>query len=412
MEEKLFKIKKNCRLCKSKNLKLSFDLGPNPIGDDYTKTKNKAKLIPLKMMSCLDCGFKQLSVVVNEKKVYGDYLYTTSTSKGLTEHFKKSYFFLKKKINLKKNDLIVDIGSNDGSNLNIYKKKGHRVLGIEPAKYLCNISEKKKISTINSFFNTKCVEKIISKHGYPKLICIYNMMANVDNLDKFIKDLRRLMNNNTIVAIESFSLAGIIKKNLFDNIYHEHLSYFHISPLIKYFKNFGIQIFYAENNDIKGGSVVFYLRLAKEESGDSSIKKCLKYEKKLKLNSSIVFKEIKYKNKINLIKISKFIEKLKSKKIAGFGASVGSTVFIHHFKLTDKLQILLDDEKRRNNLFSPSTNIKVYNPKTNLLKKIDIVLIIAWRYKSNIVSNFKKKYPKIFKKQKWFTLIPNIKTIN
>ena len=98
MEEKLFKIKNICRLCKSKNLKLSFDLGPNPIGDDYTKTKNKAKLIPLKMMSCLDCGFKQLSVVVNEKKVYGDYLYTTSTSKGLTEHFKKSYFFLKKKL--------------------------------------------------------------------------------------------------------------------------------------------------------------------------------------------------------------------------------------------------------------------------------------------------------------------------
>ena len=412
MEKKLFKVKKICRLCKSKDLKLSFDLGPNPIGDDYTKKKNKAKLIPLKIMACLNCGFKQLSVVVNEKKVYGNYLYTTSTSKGLTEHFKKSYNFLRKKIRLNKKDLIVDIGSNDGIKLNIFKKKGHSVLGVEPAKYLCKISEKKKIPTINGFFDNLCVKKIISRHGYPKLVCVYNMMANVDNLDKFINDLKKLMGTKTVVAIESFSLAGIIKKNLFDNIYHEHLSYFHIRPLIKFFKKFGIQIFYAKNNDIKGGSIIFYLRLMSDKSKNNNITKCLQYEKKLNLNSSNVFNKIKKKNKINLIKISRFIKKLNNKKIVGFGASVGSTVFIHYFKLNDKLKILLDDEKRRNNLFSPSTNIKVYNPKSHLLKKVDVVLIIAWRYKDNIVSNFKKKYPKIFKKQKWFTLIPDIKKIN
>ena len=86
MGKKIFRVKKNCRLCKSKNLKMSFDLGMNPIGDNYTVKKNKSLLMPLAITSCVRCGFKQLSIVVNEDKVYGKYLYTTSTSKGLKEH--------------------------------------------------------------------------------------------------------------------------------------------------------------------------------------------------------------------------------------------------------------------------------------------------------------------------------------
>ena len=273
-------------------MKKSFDLGLNPIGDDYTKKKNRAKLIPLIVMTCLNCGFKQLSTVVDADKVYGDYLYTTSTSKGLKDHFKKSYKFLKKKIHLHKNDLIVDIGSNDGSNLEIFKNGGFKVLGVEPAKYLCKISEKNKIKSINSFFDLKCAKKILNNYGYPKLICIYNVMANIDNLNQFTVDVKKLMNENTIVAVESFSLAGIIKKNLFDNIYHEHLSYFHITPLIKYFDKYNLEIFYAKNNNIKGGSIKFFLRLKRSKKKNQIIVNCLKYEKKLNLDSASLFREL------------------------------------------------------------------------------------------------------------------------
>ena len=89
-------------------------------------------------MSCISCGFKQLSAVVDPDKVYGDYLYTTSTSKGLKNHFDKSFKFLKKKIKINKKDLVVDIGSNDGSNLEIFRNYGCKVLGVEPAKYMQN----------------------------------------------------------------------------------------------------------------------------------------------------------------------------------------------------------------------------------------------------------------------------------
>ncbi len=410
MGKKNFKIIKNCRLCNSNKLFKSFDLGPNPIGDNYTTKKNNSPLMPLIIKSCGKCGFKQLSIVVDEKKVYGNYLYTTSTSKGLTEHFYDSFKFLKKKINLKKKDFVIDIGSNDGSNLKHYKNYGCKVLGVEPAKSLCKISKKKKIKTINGFFDKKIVHKIKKQNKFPKLICIYNLFANVDNLNLFVNNLKKIMNYDTVVVIETFSLAGIINKNLFDNIYHEHISYFHIAPLIKFFEKFNIEIFNVKNNKMKGGSIRFLIRIKRNKN--TSLKAYLKSEKNLKLNSSNVFKDLIFKNKLNSIKINKFISKFNKNCIAGYGASCGSTVLVHYYKLKNKFSLFLDDEKRRNNLYSPSANLKVLNPKKKIFEKIKIIIIISWRYEKIIMKNFKKKFPLIYKKLIWYSILPKIKRLN
>ena len=406
----MYKIKKNCRICNSKKLVKSYDLGFNPIGDDYSRFANNAALIPLEIQSCLNCGFKQLSTVVDENKVYGDYLYTTSTSKGLTKHFEKSCNFLIKNKHIKERDFVLDIGSNDGSNLQIYKKKNFKVLGVEPAKDLCKIAEKKGIECIDSFFSKKVAKKILANFGKPKLICIYNVFANIDDLREFTKNLNTLCSKDTIVSIESFSLYGIIKNNLFDNIYHEHLSYFHVENLRYFFKKFGLNIIYAENNTIKGGSIKIFL--SRKYSKSKSLVRVISEEKKLGIGKPYAFEKLKKLNYENMVKLSRFISILKNSKIAGYGASCGSTVLIHYYNLNNKLKLLLDDEPRRNNLFSPSTNIPVKNPNHSILSKIDVIIIISWRYKKNILKNFKRKFPKFYKKIKIFQILPNIKKIN
>jgi hypothetical protein len=406
----MYKIKKSCRICNSKKLIKSYDLGFNPIGDDYSRTSNNAPLIPLEIQSCLNCNFKQLSTVVDENKVYGDYLYTTSTSKGLTKHFENSCNFLIKKKYIKKNDFVLDIGSNDGSNLEIYRKKKFKVLGVEPAKDLCKIAEQKGIECIDSFFSKKVAKKILTNYGKPKLICVYNVFANIDNLREFTKNLNTLCDEDTIVSIESFSLYGIIKNNLFDNIYHEHLSYFHVENLKYFFKKFGLNIIYAENNTIKGGSIK--ILLSRKYLKSKSLIRVIKDEKKLGIGKPYAFEKLKKINYENMIKISKFISNFKNSKIAGYGASCGSTVLIHYYNLNNKLNLLLDDEPRRNNLFSPSTNISVKNPNQSILSKIDVIIIISWRYKKNILKNLKKRFPNLYKKINIFQILPNIKKIN
>ena len=170
------------------------------------------------------------------------------------------------------------------------KKKKFKVLGVEPAKDLCNISKNKGIDCIESFFSKNVVKEILKKYGNPDLICIYNVLANIDNLKKFTENLKKLCNKKTVISIESFSLFGIIKNNLFDNIYHEHLSYFHVENLRYFFKKFGLNIIYAENNSIKGGSLKIILSSKKIKS--KSVYKLLK-ERKLGIANHNSFEKLK-----------------------------------------------------------------------------------------------------------------------
>ena len=194
-------------------------------------------------------------------------------------------------------------------------------------------------------------------------------MANIDDLHDFIKNLLLLTNKNTFVAIESFSLYGIVKYNLFDNIYHEHLSYFHVQNLQKLFKKFNLNIIYAENNRIKGGSIKLILSRQANKKFSNSIKRVILDEKKINLNSSDTFYKLIKKNYDIRINVANLLYKLGKLRIGGYGASCGSTVLIHYYNLNNKIKLLFDDEKRRNNLYSPSTNIKVVNPKLSNLKK-------------------------------------------
>ena len=405
----LFKKKNNCRLCNSKHLFEILDLGRTPIGDNYTKNKNKSQLIPLKLFCCDTCNFKQTSHVVNEKKVYGDYLYTTSTSAGLRKHFQESFKFLKKfHNNLNKNDLILDIGSNDGSNLEIFKKNTFNVIGVEPARSLAKLSNKKKILTLNSFFNKQTSNLIKNKYGTPKIICIYNLFANIDDLDEFVKNLLNLIDKNTIIAIESFSLLGIIKDNLFDHIYHEHLSYFHIESLKIFFKKYGLSILYAEYNKIKGSSIKIFIGKNKKLISHSSIKSSIKLEKKIKVNQISSFDKIKINKSKFINSFNKELKKLNIKKIAGFGASCGSTTFIYYLNLFNKLEYFIDDEPRRNKLYAPNSNIQVFNFKSQIIEKLDAILVISWRYEGIIFKKFIKKIKqnKIKNKKKLYWIIP------
>ncbi|MDC0215849.1 class I SAM-dependent methyltransferase [Candidatus Pelagibacter sp.] len=405
--------KKSCRLCKSKNIIRVFNLGKFPIGDDYTKKKNKNLKIPLKVMACKSCGFKQLSVVVDEKKVYGDYLYTTKTSHGLQKHFKKNFKFIKKfKKNLKKNDLILDIGSNDGTNLEIFKKNKFDIIGVEPSNSLSKIANKNKIKTINEPFNLKAVNKILHLNKKPKIICIYNTLANIDNLDSFVKNLLKLMTSETLVIIESFSLLGIIKNNLFDSIYHEHLSYFHLGPLKKYFKKFDLNIVYVENNEIKGGSIKIILSKKKTKTNNLQIKKCIKIENKYKLNKLYIFDSLIKKNTLIKTELNKILSKYKNKIVAGYGASCGTTIFIYYYGLNKIVNFIFDDEPKRNGLYSPASNIPVYNPKIRLIKKVDLILLISWRYSHIIIKKYKQNYSKKINIKKEFLIpMPKIKKI-
>jgi hypothetical protein len=382
--------RKNCRLCKSKNLKTALVLTPTPAADSYLKKnelKKELKKIPLTIMLCKKCGHSQLSHVINAKQVYLNYIYETASTLGLDNHFKTCADEVIEKYNPRKKGLVVDIGSNDGILLYFFKKKGMNVLGVDPMPGIAKKAKKNGVKTLELFFNKNEAQKIKKKYGYAEIITSNNLVADTDNLDDFIKGIKELMNDDTIFFFETFYFYSQVKNFVWDFTYHEHYSYFTVGPLVKYFKEFGLEIIDVVKNNTKGGSMrVVVQKIGAKRKIMPNVSKFQILEKKENLNQLNGIK--KYGKKIEDEKNTfiKFADNLfAGKKIAGYGASATSTTLIYHYKLNKYLNYLVDDFKAKINLFSPGYKIPVYEGNYLIKDKPDYTILLAWRYAKKII---------------------------
>lgn len=407
MENNIQSFKKiKCRLCESKKLKIVYKLRKTPIGDDYVNKKKKVKLYDLKLNMCKKCKFVQLSNVINPNKVYGDYLYVTKTSAGLSQHFfNLGNALIKKKIICKKSK-ILEIGCNDGTLLKFFKKKCSYLVGIDPASHLF---KDKSIKTIKGLFSNNLSRRIKNIHGKFNVIIANNVIANIDDLKDLFLGIQNIITEDGFLIIETFSLQGIIKKNLIDNIYHEHLSYFSINSLKEFAKKFDLNLKEVKVLSVKGGSLRFILQ-KKKIPVSSQVRNLIKKEKKILTNLEKKFKKIEKINNNNFIKIKNFFHTAikQDKKICGFGASVGTTTLVYNFNLTKKIKYIFDNEKKRFNLYLPGTFIKVLNPKKINKINMDYIIIFAWRYSKLIINRNKKLFSS---KIKFILPLPKFKII-
>jgi len=378
-------IKQNCRLCASNNINVVLPLQKSPLCDAYLKKPKKQEFYNLNLCLCEDCGFVQIDTVIEPETIYKDYIYVTTSSPGLKSHFKKYAADVCNFLNIEKDSLIVDIGSNDGMLLSFFKQHGHNVLGVEPSVKAANNANENGIKTLSNFFDKDLANSIVDKNGKASLITINNLFANVDNLKGFVRDIDILLDNDGVLVIESSYLLDMIDNMVFDFIYHEHLSYFSILPLVRFFEKFDMQLIHVHKIGTKGGSLRYYW--AKNNSKwnpSSSVEELSLREIRAEINTE-KFKD--YEKKIEDIKISllDFLEKHKENKIVGYGASATSTTLISHFGLHGYLSYLVDDNIDKVNTYSPGYHIPVHNFQKMIDDSPDIVIVLAWRFKDEII---------------------------
>ncbi len=394
---KLYKTLKKCRICKSP-IKLLHKYRQTPLGEDFIKKNSKKKqpLLNLNLCVCNRCNLVQIAEIVDPSKIYNNYLYETKTSITLNKHFKDYALNVTKKLNLKENDLVIDIGSNDGNLLNHFKESRKcKVVGIEPAKHIARMSNKHGITTINSFFDKKTVKKINIKFGKARLITANNVFANIENINSWIILVKQLLAEDGFFVIESFYLADLLKNKVFDFIYHEHHSAFSLKPIEYLCKKHNLKLVHAEQTNSKGGSLRYYLcRKNSNYKKSGSISSLKKREINEKIYNKLTYtKYFKYVNSQNL-KLLSFLKKNSDKKIYGFGASITCITLIYQFRLEKKIIFLYDDNKIKQGMLSPKDKILVKNFSINDIKKNSIILILAWRYQKSIL----KRHFKTFKK--------------
>jgi len=378
----------NCRSCGNNKLKRVISLGYQPLANNLlSKRDEKCELYPLEMNYCDRCHNCQLSVAVNPKKMFSNYLYTSSTSKSFREHFVNaaSKYIKDFKLN-KKKSYIIDIGSNDGVALKPFKNLGFKkILGIEPAKNLAKLANKNKIKTFNGFLEENNLRKIKKNAD---LILASNVFAHSDKLKEMAKCMFKLLKKNGTIVIEVQYLLNTLKDLTFDNIYHEHYNYWSLTSLINFFNQYDAKIYKVERIKTHGGSIRVYIKKDKKIKIDNSVKELIKVEEKFGIKKYKTYQEFAQKAYKIRENIRKNILKLKSKntKVIGYGSPAKATTALNFFGISDEIECIVEDNKLKHGKFLPGMNIPIVS-KSSIKKKPDYALVLAWNFFDEIKKN-------------------------
>ncbi len=378
----------DCRSCGNINLKRVVSLGYQPLANNLINKKDeKCDLYPLEVNYCNKCHNCQLSVAVDPKKMFSNYLYTSSTSKVFRNHFVEAAKKYIKELKLnRKTSYIIDIGSNDGVALKPFLDSGFKnILGIEPAKNLAKLANKNKIKTFNGFLEKKNLKKIKKNAD---LILASNVFAHSDKLKEMAESMLTLLSKKGTIIIEVQYLMNTLKDLTFDNIYHEHYNYWSLTSLVYFFNQLNAKIYRSEKVDTHGGSIRIYIKKDSRVKIENSVKKILLEEEKFGIKDFKTYQ--KFGKKVYKIKenVLENIKKLKARNetIIGYGAPAKATTALNFFGVSEEIDFIVEDNSLKHNKFIPGVKIPIKN-KSKIKSKNNVMLVLAWNFYDDIKKN-------------------------
>ena len=371
----------NCRACDNTKLKRVVSLGYQPLANNLLINKDSQdELFPLEMNYCPNCHNCQLSVAVDPKKMFSNYLYLSSTSKTFQKHFENAANKYIKDFKLKPNkSYIIDVGSNDGVALKPFKNlKFKKILGIEPAKNLAKLSNKEKIKTFNGFLNEKTLKKI---RRNADLVLASNVFAHSDDLKTMAQCMLKLLSKKGTLVIEVQYLVNTIKDLTFDNIYHEHYNYWSLTSLVSFFDNLSAKIYKAEKIDTHGGSIRIFIKNKKNIKVEKSVLDLLKSETKFGIKNYqtyVNFGKKIYKIRENVKKNIAILAK-ENNEIIGYGSPAKATTALNFFGISKEIKYIIEDNKLKQGKLLPGMKIPITS-KESIKNKPDCALVLAWNF--------------------------------
>ena len=395
MIKKYSKEVTSCQISNSKKLKSLIFLGYLPPVNTLRKIGSTLKeeiSFPAELLYCNKSKLAQLGCIVDKEILFPyTYPYTSSTTKILRDNFADLYKDTIKKINIKKNDLIIDIGSNDGNLLSNFKNN-HKVLGVTPEK-IGKLAIKRGIPTIINYFNDQTVKKILKKYGKAKIITATNVFAHIDNINNIVKNILKTLDTEGIFISESHYLLPLIKTVQYDTIYHEHLRYYSVQSLNYLFKKHNLEIIDTKEISTHGGSIRVYAARKGKYKVSKNVKYQLKKEdRNLNDKSFQQFKNNVVNSKIKLFSTINKIKKYK-KIIFGVGAPSRASTLINYLGLDqDIIDCVLEiNGSYKIGNYIPGTKIPILNEDILKRKKPDYLLLFSWHIKDELKKNLRKK---------------------
>ena len=394
-----------CKITK-KRIKPFMSFGKMPIANGFLKKNELKKEFFFK----LEVGFsRELSLFqINdhpkpEQMFNKNYPFFTGSSKGMVNHFKKYSNWIKKYYGKGLKNLL-EIGSNDGTFLNNFNKKKIKIIGFEPSSNVANISKKKGIKTVNSFFNYKNVKNLKSLHKKINIITAANVICHIPDLKNLIKGIEFLLNDKGFFIFEEPYLGSMYDKVSYDQIYDEHIYIFSVHSIKKIFERYNFELIDVIPQNTHGGSMRYVVSRKGQNKVKFSVEKLLKKEKIKNIDNlkgCLKFKKRCEKSKKDLIKKINRLKKDK-KIIAGYGATSKSTTILNYCGIDyKKIKFICDTTPEKIGKFSPGTHIPIVPMKHFYSNLPDAIFLFAWNHKKEIF----EKEKKLIKKKNWFAHI-------
>lgn len=385
----------DCRLCSSRDLTEVLSFGETPLANAYLSAADLEKsevFAPLVVNFCNSCKLVQLRDVVDPGVLFSRYLYVSGTSPSFVAHFGEYAKTVSARFSLSKDSLVVDVGSNDGMLLAEFKKEGTKILGVDPAENIAAEATKNGISTIAKFFTLETANDIAKKHGQAAVITANNVFAHTDDIAEFVGAVKVLLAHDGAFIFEVQYLKDLIEQNLFDIIYHEHLCYYHATPLVPFFDRLGLQVFDVEHVSTHGGSIRVYVGWnGGPHARASRVDEVIAGEQAL--NDPATYTAFAARIEENKKKLLSLLLDIKSqnKRIVGYGAPAKATTLSYAFGIDGTfLDAIIDDSPMKQGLFMPGTHIPIKSSSALYDDHPDYCLILAWNFADTIMKNHGK----------------------
>ncbi|MGZ3747416.1 MAG: class I SAM-dependent methyltransferase [Pseudobdellovibrionaceae bacterium] len=380
-----------CRVCDSRKLEPVVDLGEHPWCNHFLTTEEVGRepRYPLRLVYCMDCKTAQLDYTVKKEIMFGDHTYLSGITASLNQHFENVATDINERFcQSKKEKTVLDIGSNDGTQLKHFQRLGFRVLGVESSKRIAAMANSANVPTLNAFFNFEMAEQIGEKFD---VVNASGVFFHLEELHSVTSGVKFSLKEDGVFVIQFLYMKSIIENVAFDQIYHEHLLYYNLSTIDVLLNRHGLELFDAYLSPIHGGSIIACATHKGKTSRTPRLVELFQKEQESRVNEIETYRDFFLKIQKMKAENLEFLLKAKAngKRVFGLGAPVKGNTMLNYFGITsDLIECLVERNPMRKGLFSPGSHLLVVM-EDEIKTPPDIYYVLAWNFKKEILSRNK-----------------------
>ena len=387
-----------CQICNSSKLNLILDLGHQPLCDSLLAKEmlnQPETTYPLRMFWCEECSLAQLDYCVDGSVVFHpDYPYRTGVTKELVEYLNGMSSSLISKYNLKHDDLVVDLGSNDGTLLMGFKEHGIKVLGVEPTN-IAKLANQNGIETVQEFFTVDVANEIKNKYSEASIVVATNMFAHMASIGEVVSGIETILKDDGVFVFENHYLLDVIQGGQFDTIYHEHLRTYSLKSLIKLFSYYDFTITDVERGSRYGGNIRVHVTKGKNRPVSENVTALLNLEENSDLYKLETYRKFAERVKKAKKDFMNFLLKIKDdgKTIVANSCPGRSVTLLNYYGVDADLIPYIAEQPTslKLGMFLPGKLIPVVNNEILIKEQPDYVILLAWHYAEPIMEQLKAR---------------------